>query len=512
MERIRLAAGIMRQNRAGLKKACAVLVFNVFLCLFPHPCFSLELSLEDALRMAKAHNAGMRINDLALDISEAEIQKKKAAYIPVFYLDSSYNRETDDDADTTGLTGTNHHFKAGVTQKVPLGGELSLSLNGGQYHYSDYDSEVTSYYLDSSFSVLSYTSTQTTDAETYHYSGMSLSYAHHLLKDGLWGPAFPDIKESLVDREIQAFSNEASLMRLAKTVEIAFFETDLRQKEAGMYEELVEMNETLLSDLQAKHQLGLIPEIDILSARIEVHAAKETLLSCRSLLEDSVNTLKTLLNTDAGIRVVSQYEVDDSLPETEILLARAKNRNREILGLRKNLAKQELAVSIAKNKLLPQVDIYASLSKQDWENDHDPEDDYKETEYSAGIFFSYPLDNKNPRENYIQEKRRFEQVSVRLREAEFDILNQVKLLVRQLELARDKLSVQSGQVKILKERMTLSLKAFHERLIDLKRFYDIQEDLIAGEKKYLYHLFQYQSISASLKELTGMYGDLRKEN
>ena len=83
------------------------------------------------------------------------------------------------------------------------------------------------------------------------------------------------------------------------------------------------------------------------------------------------------------------------------------------------------------------------------------------------------------------------------------ITNQINMLYQQIQLVEKKISVQTRQIKILKERMELALKAYKERLIDLKIVYDIQDDRISGEQKYLYYLFEYQSLNSSLQELTG---------
>lgn len=486
-----------------------ILIFTAiyYVIFFPCFCFSLELTLNEAVKLALKNNTDVRINALELNIRESEIKRKKAEYIPTFHFDSSY-KQTENDPDFPDLTIKNQNYQAGITQKIPLGGELSLSVNYGKFDYSSYQSGVTHYRLGPGFFIEPFTDTQIVASRDNYYTEINLFYTHRLLKDGIIGPAFAPIKESRISKEVQHYAVKESQMKLINMVEITFFETALRQKESKIYKEILDINENLLKNIQAKQQLGLAPEIDILSAQIEVNTAKEELLSSLSLLETSTQTLKTLLNTDLQINVVSTFKINKILPGLEDSISKAKNNNKEILKLKNTIEKQALTVSVAKNRYLPQVDIYAGLNKQDWGNSFGNDNDLRKTEYLAGFVFSYPLFNTDPIENYNQEEKRLEQTKLQLREAEIKITNQVNMLVRQLGLVKDKLKIQSRQVKILKERMELSLKAFQERLIDLKRLYDIQDDLVIGEQKFLYYLFEYQRMHSSLKELTGKKPDL----
>jgi len=179
------------------------------------------------------------------------------------------------------------------------------------------------------------------------------------------------------------------------------------------------------------------------------------------------------------------------------------DRNKELALLKTRLKKEELLVAAAKNKYLPQVDLYININKKDQGSSFGKANDLEETEYTAGIMFIYPLYPTGPKEHYLQAKKRLQKLKVQYRGAELGITNQINMLYHQMQLVQNKITVQTGQIKILKERMDLALKAFKERLIDLKIVYDIQDDRISGEQKYLYYLFEYQSLRSSLQELTG---------
>ena len=460
-----------------------IYVMLLFWILWPVCCFSLELTLHEAVKLALENNPEVWINSLELGIKKSEIKRKLAEYIPTFNLDSSYMHK-EDNPDTSDLKIKNQNYQAGISQKIPLGGELSLSVNYGR--------------SDESF-------TDTTDVESKdnHYTEINLFYRHHLLKDGITGPAFAPIKETRFNRDIQRDVASQSRITLIRLVETAFYQTALRQKEVEVYQEILEINKQLLQDLKSKLRLGMIPEIDVMSAEIKVNEASEQVLSSLASFETSMQTLKTLLNTEDKIKVISRFQSNSALQHLDDLASLAMAKNKKVAHLKTSLKKEELLAAVAKNKYLPQVDLYVNINRKDEGSSFSDANDLEETEYKAGIVFIYPFYPTDPKENYLQVKKRLKKVKVQIREAELRITNQVNMLYHQIQLAEKKISVQTRQIKILKERMELALKAYKERLIDLKIVYDIQDDRISGERKYLYYLFEYQSLNSSLQELTG---------
>ncbi len=265
---------------------------------------------------------------------------------------------------------------------------------------------------------------------------------------------------------------------------------------------MLEINTKLLENLKSKLGLGMIPEIDVLSAQIKVNESNEQLFSTMSTFEISLQTLKTLLNTTQEIKVISKFQTNDILEPLDDLIFLAKDKNKDLARLNTNLKKEQLLLAVAKNQYLPQVDLYVNINKKGHGTSFGRANNLDETEYKAGILFKYPFYPLDPKENYRQAKMRFKQANVQLRQAELRIINQITLLYRQIQWIEKKIRIQTQQIKILKERMVLALKAFKERLVDLQVVYDIQDDLISGEQKYLFYHFEYRKLVSSLAALT----------
>jgi outer membrane protein TolC len=463
---------------------------------------NLELTLTQALKLALKNNPEIQVNRLELGIQESEIKKKRAEYIPALNLDSSYTRRKED-PDVSDLETSSQHYSAGISQKIPLGGVLSLSVDYGRFDRSSFFTEFTNYGLGPGFSIESFTDTKDVPSSDDYYTGFKLYYSHHLLKDGIAGPAFAPIKESLFNRDIQKsflYHTRTTLIRMVKT---AFYQTAFRQNETAVYKEILDINTQLLENLKSKQALGMIPEIDVMSARIKLNESQEQVLTAQAAFETSAQTLKTLLNTKDQIRVISDFKANNTLAPLQDLILLAMNNNKEIAQLNIRLKKEKLLLRVAKNQYLPQVDLYVSINKKGQGPSIGEANELEETEYNAGIIFVYPFYPLDPKENYRQAKLRLSQANVQLRQAELKITNQITTLYHQIQLAQKKIQVQARQLHILKERMTLALKAFRERLIDLNIVYDIQDDLISGEQKHLYYLFELQHLNSSLQAALG---------
>ncbi|WP_300464418.1 TolC family protein [Desulfobacula sp.] len=463
----------------------------------------MELTLHEAVTLALKNNSDVRINTLELDIKKSEIKRKLAEYIPVLNLDTS-TTNFEDDPDTSELKTKNQNYQARIIQKIPLGGELSLFVNYGRSDYSAYQTDVTNFRLGPDFSVESFSDTLAVASKDNYYTELNLFYRQHLLKDGILGPAFIPIKETGFNHDIQKERLNQSRIILIRLVETSFYQTTLRQREIKIYQEILEINKQLLKDIESKQKLGMIPEIDVMSARIKVNEAITQVISSKISFEHSVQKLKTLLNIEDRIKVIDQFSSSHNfLGDLDKLLSLAMAMNKEVAQLKTSLKKEELLVAVAKNQYLPQVDLYVNINKKDQGTSFGNANDLEETEYKAGIVFTYPFYPTDPKEKYFQAKKTLDKIKIQLREAELRISNQVNMFYNQIQLVEKKISAQSRQIKILKDRMDLALKAFKERLIDLKIVYDIQDDRISGEQKYLYYLFEYQSLNSSLQELTG---------
>ncbi len=479
----------------------AVFVFFVF-SLLPTHVYCLDVTLKQAIGLALRNNPTFKAEEVELSNRASDVKEKKADYIPRFSLTPSYTWQAGQE-EIPDLTWENQDYKASITQKIPLGGEISLSYGYSLQSFSSYQSEITRYRLGPNFSIESYTDLITVDPEDKHNMEIDLSYTHHLLKDGLVGPAFVPIKEARFDQLIQQDIMARSEIDLISKVRAAFYLTVLYQKYVEVNQENRDISQRILMLIRSRHQLGLSAEINVMTAQIDMISRRQELLSSLETLEKARQELKTLLDIDDQVRAIGQLETKRSPIELEAVVTVALKHNRQLLRIEKEIEKQELAVKVAKNHLLPQVDLFARLKKVGWGISFDEVKKQDSDEYQVGLIFSYPFYNRGLKENYHQRKGEIKKLKLKRRGLESEIKNLVTTLVRQLYLLDTRISLLSKQLEILKGRFDLALKAFDEGLIAMARVYDARDDLIQGEKRHIQSLYEYHRHLSTLQTLMG---------
>jgi outer membrane protein TolC len=479
----------------------AVLVSFV-LSLLPAHVHSRDVTLKQAIALALKNNPTFKAENVELRNRASAVREKKADYIPRFGFTPSYTWQNGQE-EIPDIQWENQDYEASITQKIPLGGEVSLSYGYGLQSFSSYQSEITRYRLGPDFSIESYTDLITIAPEDKHNMNIDLSYTHHLLKDGLAGPAFIPIKEARFDKLIQQDIAAGMEIELISKVRTAFYKTVLYQKDVDVNLEHLDISQQMLRLIRSRHRIGLSAEIDVMTAHIDMINSRQELLSSLEAQEKARQELKTLLDIDHQIRAIGELETKRSPIKLEEAVTVALKHNRQLLRIEKEIEKQDLDVKVAKNHLLPQVDLFARLKKAGWGISFDQAKKQDSHEYQIGLIFSYPFYNSGLKENYHQRRGKLKRLKLEHRALEMEIKNIVTTLVRQLNILDTRISLLSKQLGILKNRFDLALKAFDEGLITLKRVYDARDDLTFGEKRYIQALYEYRRHLSTLHAMMG---------
>jgi len=474
----------------------------ILLAFFPARLYCLELTLEQAIDLALKNNSGLTAEKIELTNRVSKITEEKADYIPIFDLSSTYARE-EDQPGTPDLEQDDQDYKASITQKLPLGGELSFSYAYGRKSLSSYQLEQTSYLLGPDFSIEPYTEMITITGTDEYYTEFDLSYTHHLLKGGLFGPAFVPMKEARFDRLIQEQTLAGFQIGLINKVKAAFYENVMQQRNVEFSQEILEISQGILNLITSRYEIGLSAEMDVMTARIEMNRSRQEALSSITALGGARKKLKDLLGIVDQISVTDRLEVERVPLGVEKAVSLALRHNRQLLALKKGIEKQGLAVKVASNHLLPQVDLFTSLKQTGWGSSFDDARDLQTREYQVGLIFSYPLYNRGVREGYRQSKGEFKKLKLKYKNLETEIRNAVTMLVRQLNILSNRISILSEQLEILNKRLNLALQAFDEGFISVDRVYDARDDLTQGKRGHLFAMLEYHQQWAALQALTG---------
>jgi outer membrane protein TolC len=429
--------------------------------------------VNESIKLALKNNFGLQIERSELENRISQVTKEKAFYIPQLDLNGSYSRK-EDVADLVADSQDDQEYTAAINQELLLGGKVSLA----------------------------YSTTKTAiPGEDTHFSSVGVSYTQPLLKNGLASPIFAEIKDAKFDRDIQQIVLDDVQIQLVNKVRTGFYQLVRQQKAADINKETLKISDDILNLIQKRFDLGRAPGLEVMLAQIEKNKNQQMYLLSLQDIESAKRNLQNLLGIDVEVKAINQLEEELPIPRLNDAISSALEHNKQILRIKRQIAKEKLAVDVARNQVLPQVDLFASYKLVGQGNSYGKANDLDDKECQAGLLVSYPFYNTAFTENLQQTRRDLKKLELRLKDLETEIVNLSTQLVNELNLLQERIDIYGEQLKVTKERLDLALKAFDQGLIIARFLYDARDDLFEAENVYLGVLLERTQKMSELQTL-----------
>ena len=464
--------------------------------------YCLELTVDESIRLALKNNFGLQIEGNELENRISQVTKEKAFYIPQLDLNASYRRK-EYVPDLVADSQDDQEYTAAIIQELPLGGKVSLAYTRGKTSISSFESEITNFRFGPDFTIKPFREVTTIPGEDIHFSSAGLSYTQPLLKNGLAGPIFADIKDAKFDRDIQQLVLDDVQILLVNRVRTGFYQLVRYQRAADINKEILNISDDILNLIQKRFDLGRAPGLEVMLARIEKNRNQQAYLLSLQDIESAKSNLQNLLGVDVEVMAVDHLEKELAIPALNDAIAGALEHNKQILKTKQQIAKEKLAVDVARNQVLPQVDLFASYKLVGQGDSYGKANDLDGKEYQAGLLFTYPFYNIAFTENLQQSRRDMRNLKLSLKNLETQVINLSTQLVNELNLLQKRIDIYKEQLKVTKERLDLALKAFEQGLIIARFLYDARDDLFEAENVYLGVLLEHTQKLSELQALMG---------
>jgi outer membrane protein TolC len=304
------------------------------------------LTLEDCVVQAVRRNLGVAVQVYTYRQADIAVSQAGEKFVPSLSLDftqqdqnsASYSWIQSADVVTTKSSV----YTAGITQLVPFGGKLSISLDGDKYN--------------------SNTRFQTINPR---YDGqLSFSFTQPLLKNFGWGTSRKEILVARNSRDIAENTLKSTLLDTVYAVEQAYWEYIYRIESLKVQRQSLQLAEALLDKSRKEIAIGTLAPKEILSSQAEVASIKADILQAEMMVKDSADQLRGLINqpldnapadivpADTPGFVKRDVTLDDALA---LALKNRPDLQSSALGIRN----RELDYSYAKNQMLPALDLTA---------------------------------------------------------------------------------------------------------------------------------------------------------
>jgi outer membrane protein TolC len=397
----------------------------------------LQLTIEDAVRIALEQNLELELEGLRTDVARFNAYGSWGSFDPVLAVTgTARDTETQGSSQLSGGTvieSDQLQLNSSLTYPTTSGGSLSLTW----FHTNDR--------TNNSFSLFD---TSTTDV-------LTVQYTQPLLR-GAWSrfaTTFQRGQELEHARQVEGEKAVRNLLVLDVSQAYWDLASAIREVEVRLLS-LDRARKQLEQDTR-RHELGAGTEVDILQSETNQAQAEEELLNARFLLRTAEDVLRRKLfqkpegavqefldEWDWPIQPLTELpDVRSHDLDWQVSLQRAIERRPEVWQRRYEVDAAEVQLESARSDRKPQLDLELSTSSAGF--DPDPDEAFSTArgwdfpDSSAALVFSIPIGNRTA--SYAERAARagVRQARLTLIQQELIILAEVRQAVRDLTYAAE---------------------------------------------------------------------------
>jgi len=437
-----------------------------------------SLTLQQSVDIALKSNLSIHIAELTRDVFETEVPRAKALFHPTVGLGLTASGERSfpeqapvEEVNTQSLTPF-------ITTRMPTGTTLLLASEIGREE------------------------TSPAKFTTEYGAGISLAVIQPLMRGGRIYVVTKPVTDAEFDVRIEEARLRAEILRVTVATKSLYYTVILTEKVIELTQEAIERDRTLIAASQALLNAGLVSKRDVYSA--EISYAKDTarLVSAQANLELFKNDFLDVLGLPIGMEVLLLDKDIGFHPiplETEKWISAAIANRPEIMEVDERLSKSLLDIRVAKNLLLPQVDLVGSYGRSQFGSTFGRSLDFHGQAWTAGLLFSIPLGNVAAKSNLsraeIEQARLRQELSQRKRQVELE----VRAAAIKLRSSSERMKARGMIVEQARGKMEVSRGRFSLGLATNLDIIDAQEDLLDAETDLLQAVVDYNIAIAELE-------------
>ena len=313
----------------------------------------LNISPDEAVRLALQNNMGIQAERLSPEIQTYLVSQARAAYAPtLFSVTTKRNSTSPPDFLTSGgvsdsTTSQRAQTTFGVQQQVPWGGgRYSASLNASR---------------------LATTSTSTFNPQLG--SVMTLGYIQPLLRDFKIDTLRQQLLTSRKNQEIADVQLAQQLTITSRNVRSAYY--DLVGAISGLQvaQQSLDLARESLRNNETRVRVGTMAPIDITEAQAEVASNEEAAITAESRIRTAEDRLRALVLNPSQpdfwttrLQPSEQPILTPTTIDVEAAVANALAHRTDLLQARKQVEATDITMEYARNQRLPALDVTASYS------------------------------------------------------------------------------------------------------------------------------------------------------
>jgi outer membrane protein TolC len=501
------------------KILCGAVAALAFLSLFSfgQQAKELPLSLDDAIVRALKNNLNVAAEVINPELSGALLSQAKQFYMPTLtfgFTGYQYAQPATWSLQNAGtyiqkFTDSN----VGVVQQIPFGGSLSASLD---YQWTRNNQ------LFQNFNP-SYT------------GNLSFTLTQPLLRNFGWQVSRKQIIVAQNSLDVSRSQFKTTLITTVFNVEQAYWNLVYAIENLQTQQQSLDLGRDLLTKTKKEVEVGQKAPIEVLNAEATVARREADILQAEAQVKTSRNQLRALLNLDADPAAKGMTIMPSDEPvfkpfhiTYDEALQRALAHRPDLEATRFGIETNKLNLTVARNQLLPQLDLKFTKTSpgvtgdQLLYQDNDPftgivvgtipgqpsqalKDAFRflYNNWTVGLTLTIPFGDMVGRANYAYAKLDLEQGQAKLKNQEQQISLDVSNAVLNLETAAKAVDAYRVARELAEKQLEAEMKKLNVGMSTNYFVLQYQNDLATARSSELQALVNYNVALAQIAEVTG---------
>jgi len=284
----------------------------------------------------------------------------------------------------------------------------------------------------------------------------------------------------------------------------AYYRSLLQQKSIRIHQATIEQSQNMLDASNAKFKFGMVSRMDVFRAELQLLEAQESFETAQGGHEKSLDELKLMIGAkldDALLLSDSIRFQQVNLATEHILVEQALASRHELANL--NIDRQMLVkkISVAKNNMLPQLDLTLQVSQSGTANSFAKSTRLKDTQVGFGISGSPDFSMAAEEAQYKRQLLAHDNAGRQYRQMQERIRSAVKERMRQVRQGEKRISLRQRKVEAAEKQKQYALVRYQKGLVDNSTLVDAEKGMVAAKIGYLQAIVDYNiSLYALYKE------------
>lgn len=452
------------------------------------PDDSVDISFTDAITLALKQNLELQAATYNTRSVAASLKSAYGLYDPVLKVDFKSGEMRDILNLSFFSSPTENEYQessVSLIQKLPFGTELTLA---GTLREDD--------------------ALPAPTINPSHDSQVSLGIVQPVLKG--FGPtvfaqkvvfASSDKQIALQDLRQQAFSVVAAVRNAYLGVLQSQYELSYRQTSVELARRIVQEN-------NARVKAGILAPVEKLEAEVGLQARERLLLDSHRNFDDALDQFNLLINAEEKIYlpIIQNFNMNYQTSE-EAGIQSGLMKRPDVIRRMKEIEKVRTERTIARNSLLPELDVVASYSQNGLsDNADDSIEITKDGDYDSwevGVRFSYPLGSIESRNEVKRSEIRLRQERALLTQLRNEVRRDVRSAIRNIDVSRKKTEVAKRGHDLAREKLRILLKSREVGLATTRDVLDGEEDLASARTDQITSVADYFKAVTEYLRVTG---------